>query len=391
MPTTVKKKKGVYVHTWKPEPGRPAHAELAPSDSGRWLVCPGAVNFTKKLRKKLLIPPDRAGRPAAQGTLGHWINEQPEKPEEYLGQSHNVEGYVFKVDYEMVNGSNLWHKNIEETKIVEDIHEDLTEQWVDLSHYGIEGLDGGTVDRLLYNKRDRRAHIIDYKYGFGYVNERTTPQLRIYASGCLELYPKAKEFVLSIVQPRVSHAEAVREFVISRKDLQKWTDNTMLPGAAASADKKNKRLVMSESACKYCANRTFCPAKKQLLDLVQTPQELLTVKESIHIFQNRKLIAGTLKDVERRLWDETQNRDGLAAKKLKFVRKNTNRTVDEKAAAEAFDEDAYTNKLKTVAEIEALCKARKINVHDVIVKPEGDAELVTVDDSRQPLAKGEMF
>ena len=387
MPTKVTRRKGVYIHNWTPEPGRPEHAELAPSDATRWLVCAGAVQLTKKLRKKLLIPPDYGGKAAAQGTLAHWINEQPEKPEHYLGQKHRVEGYTFTVDHQMNEGCNLWRETIKEIKAIEDIVDDKVEYWTDLTKYKIKGLDGGTIDRLMYNKTDQRVHVIDFKYGFGYVDERSTPQLRIYAVGALDVYPKAKEFVITIVQPRTTYGDKVREFRISRRDLTLWRDNVMIPRATAAADKKNKRLTISENACKYCDNKDHCSAKKQLVELVQTPAELLTAGEKLLVFRNKALIEHTIKQVTKDLEYMLRNdKDIVSGLLLKMVRKRTRRAIDEEKLVKLVNKKrAYKRVPLNVTETIELGRQYDIDVSEAIYYPVGEPEVAVVEDPREQI------
>ena len=149
--------------------------------------------------------------------------------------------------------------------------------------------------------------------------------------------------------------------------------------------------MLSEKGCQWCPCRDHCPAKKQLLDIVRQPTELLTTAEKLDIFRNRKLIEKTIKQAEADLTDWHQSGDIAAGLLLKLVEKRTNRAVDEDNAVSVFGEEAYKKKVKNVAEIEKLCAKHKVEPIEVpvIYKPKGEPELALIEDEREPLAISE--
>lgn len=380
----VKKRRGVYVHTYKND----HHAELSPSGSKRWLICSGSHQLIKKLRKQRLIPPDTSGRAANEGTLAHWVNEQDKPPEHFLGQEHEVGGNRFVIDHEMNAGCNVFLDHIEDVHFFEEVKVDETEQWVDLTFLDIEGLDGGTVDRSLYT-RDHRLHVIDFKYGKATVDPYTSTQIRIYAVALLERFPKAKTVVLTIVQPRTRVGSKVKEYTLSADDIRLWRDEILIPGAEAVWDEPDS-FVISEMGCDYCPAKNYCPAQEQMIKLAQAPREWLSSKEKIKIWRARKVIASLLRSIESELTYDTVN--GRHKNHLKVVGKNTQRRIIEPNVIRFFGKKAYTQKLKGVGEIEKLLKeTNKQPDYPLFEKPEGEPELAVIEDKRQPLAQVEFI
>lgn len=389
MPTKVTLKRGVYVHKWVGND--PAHALLAPSDSERWLACSGYHYLTLKLRKNKNIPPDTPGRAAAEGSLAHWILEQcglhGYKPKQYLGQRHEVDGFRFIVDFEMIDGVTMALEYIEDLHFFNHVKQDDTEQWLDLTYLKVKHLDGGTSDRLVYTK-NKHLYVIDFKYGKGPVDPYTSTQLRIYGVGALKKYPKAKTVTLVIVQPRCPTGRYIKEYTLPAIYLKQWKNEVLLPRANAVHEERDSYTI-TEKGCKYCPAKRYCPVQEQMIKLVQAPREWLTAKEQIAIYNARKAIIATLDDIAESLMYDVNN--GAHKNALKVVHANTQRRVIPEAVIEFFGDDAYTRKLIGVTEVDRLLKSGKYvtPTEALIEKPLGRPELAPLEDKRPPMAKDE--
>ena len=382
----VRKRRGVFVHTYKDD----HHAELAPSGSGRWLMCAGSHQLKKKLLKRKLIKEDKPGRAAATGTLAHWINEQcPDypttKPEKFLGQEHEVDGFRIQVDHEMNAGCLDFLEYVEDIKFFEDVKHDETEQWVDLEFLDIDGLEGGTVDRNIYTK-DHHLYVVDFKYGKIPVDPYTSTQIRIYAVALLERYPKCKRVTLAIVQPRGRSGPKIKEYEVTANYIREWREEVLVPRANAVWTDPGS-FVISEKGCEYCPSINYCPAQEQIIMLAQAPREWLTSSEKLKLWHARKTIVKTLNEVESQLTYDVVN--GKHKNDLKVVAKNTQRRPITANVIKFFGKDAYKEpQLKGVGELEKLLKQTETTPrYPLFEKPEGEPELAAIDDNRQPLAK----
>jgi len=390
MPTELTKKRGVYHHEYVRVEGQPAHAELSPSGSPRWIICSGSHHLTKKLRKKLLIPPDRAGQAAALGTLAHWLGEQHiahgKKIKKYLGQKHNVEGFQHQIDHDMNAAVSVFTDYVHEIRDFEDVKKEGAETWLSLKYLKIKGLDGGTLDWHAYTK-DKDLFVVDYKHGFGYVSE-TTPQIRIYGCAALKKYPKAKRVHMVIVQPRYQRAAAVRVYTMSATALREWEQDVLVPQAkAVHTDRHN--FVISDQGCAYCPAKNWCPAHQQLVSLAKVPFEWLSRGERMKLFRGRNVLLRTLKEIEQQLTYEVG--EGHHKHDLKLVRKATQRKADRKRVLALLGDAAYKEErvLKPLSELDALLAASSKNTSGAIVKPDGEPELALIEDPREPMAAHE--
>lgn len=129
----------------------------------------------------------------------------------------------------------------------------------------IHPLNGGTNDIFYYSEDEDVLHVIDYKYGFTFVDEYENWQLINYAACILEhldlLSSIDTKVVLSIYQPRCNLTKSTfRSWEMDVKSLMPYIE--VLIEAAKNATSETPVAKPNEN-CKYCAIKHSCVALKE--------------------------------------------------------------------------------------------------------------------------------
>lgn len=189
-----------------------------------------------------------------EGTAAHWAVEQ-------VLRGHAVDvgviapnGWV--LDQDMCDGAELMRQSIPErvrplcrieqrVSMARAVHPDC---W-------------GTPDVQAYDPSSRRVHVVDYKYGHGYVEVIDNWQLVAYAAGVLDAYGLHDLDVtleLSVVQPRCWHKTGhVRRWTVPASSLRGPWNRLMMAAETAVGD--DPPLNPGEH-CRNCKARHACPA-----------------------------------------------------------------------------------------------------------------------------------
>jgi hypothetical protein len=192
---------------------------------------------------------------------------------DYLGywgwyNSNNATG----IQEEKPKGLNLLHtmkiteKEVESSQLYLDVIRASREAHPHSDNFVEEKLDASWCVPGIFGTGD---HVIrefggvlmvdDYKNGFGLVEIEYNPQFLIYALGAIGQKNEymCDEVLMRVIQPNgMHHKGPVREFLMSVKDLYKWADEVLVPGAAKTED-PNAPLVPG-SWCGFCeAGRQF--------------------------------------------------------------------------------------------------------------------------------------
>lgn len=284
------------------------HAELSPSGSSRWMVCPGSISLCASLGLE-----GTTSRAAALGTAAHFLAEQclthDHAANEFLHETIHVEewkdsaggkidhagfrkfkpgkkyrgldleqayGFKFTVDDTMVEGVQVYldyvRRTIDGATLAGIDHDMQVEVWCDLSFLGIPGLDGGTSDAvLIFDRGEYGIEIIDYKNGRRAVEVVANSQLRHYGLGAMnyveEKYgTEVPSVTMTIVQPNAYHLDGpIRSDVMERDDLLAWADLDLIPCAEA-VHEEDPTFRPGESQCFYCpASGGNCKAELEYL------------------------------------------------------------------------------------------------------------------------------
>ena len=201
------------------------HALLSPSSAHRWMACPGSISFAAE-------EPPRS-EAAARGALLHeWVawNLCPE------GAAPRPLPNPEEQDLIEVCADYGWR-----------LKKGSTAHWVEqpvpiADFTGEEGATG-TVDLLVYRRRERVVDVVDWKFGSGVrvdagTSANPNPQLALYALGARAFLrhrraadPKA--YRLHVVQPAREGADIVE---LTLSDLNAFAERVRAAAQATSAN-----------------------------------------------------------------------------------------------------------------------------------------------------------
>jgi hypothetical protein len=336
------------------------------------MACPGSVRMETGL-------PDRETAYAREGTVAHELAQlcidSHVDAAHYIGKpGHVAAGSVFDtiiVDEEMADGVQAYLDYVFSPPFKG--YEKSFETHVSLAHFGIEGMEGGTADALLYSAVHRHLVVADFKYGRGIAIEpKENPQAMSYALGAAERYHNrgVSLVTVAIIQPRAPHPRGpVREWTANVADLAEFA--TALVAAAKATQVPTAPLVPGEW-CKFCKAAPVCPAlrEKALTEAMADFDEQSPPPEPTTLTPHQ--LAGVLAEVDfiemwcRRVREfaHAEATEGRCPPGWKLVAKRANRKwrEDDEAAAALIaivaEEELYTRKLVSPAQVERFVPGR---------------------------------
>lgn len=358
------------------------HARLAPSAAHRWFECPASIRASEGIPDTSSIYADEgsAAHELAQHLLttgfdadrylDHYVNlDKKENCAKF--STLQVGGRSFLVTEEMADGIQEYLdfvRNLKNAKFVEW----QSEQFVDLTWMGVDGLDGGTADFACYHTRDLILDIVDLKYGKGIaVEPEDNVQLLSYALGVARRYSNRGlvKLRLTVVQPRAPHpAGSIRTWDADVLSILDFEDE--LRKRALATMEPDAPFVPGEH-CRFCKASPTCSARaSHVLGLAQAEFDALGQLELIPaatMSQDRMAVvlrhANQIEDWCRSVQEFAHNAaiHGRMPTGFKLVAKRATRkwkTEDEAVTTLWMlglgDDDIYTRKLKSPAQIEPL-------------------------------------
>ena len=252
-----------------------SHAILGPSGWHTWGNCPGSVPLSEGI-------PAHTSSYAKEGTAAHALLErcltEDANPENFIGESYEVEGEVFVVDQEMADAVNsaieIVRAELDEGAVLQ------CEQAIPIAFLTGETDAQGTCDIAIVSEGGAKLTIMDFKYGKGvivYASElvpdegakKPNGQLAMYALGWLEKYGIIYEDItrvkLVVIQPR---CEWVDEYELPIDQLHAFADTIREAAGAVEMERLAQQsgdeltLVPGEKQCKFCNAKAICPALK---------------------------------------------------------------------------------------------------------------------------------
>lgn len=387
------------------------HSVFSASGAERWSNCPGSLALSQGIQKSSSFAAD-------EGTAGHHLGERciadGTEPYDFIGEIIPVAG----------NGGNVITNEIEVTldlaeavsKYVEYVRGISGTRWLETRIYyatllGVPEDEGfGTGDCCILN--GTILHVIDAKFGRGYVNPVENKQMILYGAGVVDAMETVGEEIteihLHVMQPRVSDKPV--PFVMTRDELRghvaKLRDAAqMAMEATISFTSINdtawvkKYLNAGEYQCQWCPAAVFCPALKAEVDQftgatdeefgIVSLLEQLPGKELGKYQTQVGLVQLWVKAVEHETLRRLTRGDKVPGFKLVKGREGNRKWADPAAAAEAFAdvEDAFEPaQLKTPPQVEKALKKdkeRKALLEKFVVRAPARPTMTTEDDPRE--------
>lgn len=261
------------------------HALLSASGSSRWLHCTRAPRLEEQF-------PESTSVYAEAGRVAHAIAELKARKyflEPMSARSYNAALRKLKKDPAYDSGMD------EATDQYLDYLKSLAmsfetppfvalETRVDYSAYAPKGF--GTADCIMIG--GGRLCVCDYKNGSGVpVSPVENSQMMLYALGALAVYAPVfgdsiQTIHLAIIQP---NAGGVKEWEITRAELEQWGETTVKPAAALAWAGEGAFCPSADPNgwCRFCRAKSTCTARtKMMLELenyIEHPSVLLSEGE----------------------------------------------------------------------------------------------------------------
>ncbi len=382
-----------------------AHAKLSPSQSSRWLKCPGSIGLTADIESK-------SGSAARRGTTIHQAGEDILNGKS-VSPNNGVQisvGNIEFLDQSMYDEAKEYANYVQAICKKDDEHELIVEMVVDLNSIYPEDYDiedenkSGYADAVIVENGN--LHIVDLKTGAGLVSAEENSQLKIYAYGAYEelsVFHDIDNIILHIVQDNErTGGNRTNSWEVTPDEIIDWIEKEVKP-LAAEALSDNARCIPGEVQCKWCSAASFCEAAnkhaEELMDDLFEDIEEDDVKESAQILPidkvtsfltNFKFIENLAKSYEGRIYAELA--EGNEVDGYKLVKKQTRKKwSDEIAAYEKLKDwckidDVAPRKLVTPSQAEKILgkvstqKANKFN--ELWIKPEGELIVAPTSDKR---------
>ena len=388
------------------------HSTFSASGAARWSSCAGSLALSQGAMKRTSFAAD-------EGTAGHQLGERcienGTDPYDYIGEIIPVCG----------TGGDVVTNEIEVTlelaeavsKYVEYVRGISGMRWLETRIYygnllGVpEDEAFGTGDCCILN--GTTLHVIDAKFGRGYVNPVRNKQMILYGAGVVDALETVGERVdeihLHVMQPRVSDKPV--PYVMTRADLAHEVN--LLRAAAQHSmeasisftslnDEKwvKTYLTPGEYQCQWCPAAAACPALRAVADDFTAASDeefgivsLLEQMSGAELSKYQKqvnLVEMWMEAVKHETLARLTRGDKVPGYKLVKGREGNRRWADPVAAAEAFADVADVAfeppTLKTPAQLEKALKKdkeRKALIEKLVVRNPARPTMTTSDDPRE--------
>ena len=235
------------------------HSILPPSSAARRVACPGSRLLEMK------YPDTEQSQAAREGEAAHWVASEMLKNTimmvDHLFSYSNPAPNGERVTFEMIEGAQLYVDTLRDA-VGMDITTDIfhIEERIDMPSIHPDAW--GTPDCWVVNRG--HLHILDYKYGFGFVEVFENWQLIAYAAGVLEklkingIADQSFPVTFYIVQPRSFHRDGqVRTWSFMASDLRPYFNRLR---DAEHASMAVNALCRPNPECTFCRGRHACEA-----------------------------------------------------------------------------------------------------------------------------------
>jgi hypothetical protein len=268
----------------------------------------------------------------------------------------------------------------------------LIEQRVDFGRFVPEG--SGTADCIVI--ADGTLHVIDFKYGRGYLVEaEDNPQMKLYALGALETYDALYDIntvSMTIFQPR---RENVNTCSIFKESLFQWAEDTLEPAAALAF--KGEGEFCAGSHCQFCRAAVTCRARAdanmRLAKYEFGLPPVLSDNEIGSILPKLDGLISWANDLKSYALEAAVHH-GKEWSGLKLVNgRSMRRYADPQKITETlpdagYHEGFYRRELLPITEMERFLGKKRFAelLAPLVIKPEGKPTLVPLEDKRSPIS-----
>lgn len=273
-----------------------AHSILPPSSAAIWGAEDGCTGW---VTMSLAVPESEESEASRLGTAAHEVAAQ--YIDSYArGAAFNPQiGQILSnnvvIDEEMLDAAELYADDVRQVMISTGVFGGpylLLEQKIDI--HRISEYCFGTPDCVIFDAKNLKIYIWDFKYGMDPVEVYENLQLVAYAAGVLD-YFKARtplieedllnklEFVFRVAQPRAFHRDGpIREWRSNLPGLYKIFVQLLMKAKLALSPEATNH---SGPHCRYCQARHVCPAAIsagfRLFEAATVPMPIDMSKESL--------------------------------------------------------------------------------------------------------------
>jgi len=222
------------------------HAFLPPSGAGAWVRCPLWPTMNR------LYPETEVKAPSLEGTAAHWVMRM-----NFAGMMPAVGDVApngVRVDEEMQEGAELLRKATIERGGKDWQQYARVEQRVQIPQvHATENSGTPDISLLL----PLHLHVIDYKYGHGFVDAEENWQGLNYSASWRPILSDAHKVTITIVQPRAYHPlGSVRSWTFDRELLDKRIFQLQMAADEATGDAPQAKP--NPDSCEHCPGRHAC-------------------------------------------------------------------------------------------------------------------------------------
>lgn len=230
--------------------------KLRPSQSSRWMNCPGSVWLAEGVEEK-------SSSYAVEGSAAHLLIETCQRldmePELLLGRTFTLDGgEAVEVDQEMVDCAKVFLEYVEPLTS----HKHFIEKWMVSKEYG--AMIAGTADFVAVS--DETIFVVDYKHGAGVtVNVEGNKQLGIYAMLAEDTFGRRDKIDLTVIQPRSFEDNPVKYWTVDRTWMEQFRVEVHEAVWRVTEAKVNPEAnLFPGDHCKFCPVKAVCPKLHQL-------------------------------------------------------------------------------------------------------------------------------
>ena len=261
----------------------------------------------------------------------------------------------------------------------------------------------GTVDKLVWDEKNRTMYVLDYKFGYKTVEATMNPQLLIYAVAAmftLKLNPKT--IMLGIIQPKASKFASL--FSLSDKELLDFYIKTLTPVMDDILTGRTSFTIGRHCSEAYCPLQGRCAAQEK--DIMGALSEYFEDEEHTQLpvidsaLDLKKILE--LADIVEPWFNAARERvrdtllGGTPVEGYKLVSGRSNRKWKDEKEAETFlkgqrlkDSERFSRKLISPSHAEKVLRDKlkkssrtKNRFGELVIKPTG-ALTVAREDSKK--------